>query len=133
MDDLEGGLGGESTTVLGIRDARMIEQAVQQRWPIPEHIRAALPQIMGEILIDTKTSKRHKIAAAKTLISADNSNLKAEATAAIQKLEQEVDERRELVETGGINVRTGEPTGGSSAAKANGSDVDPEAKPDVGI
>jgi hypothetical protein len=39
MSEPEGGLGGNLGPVRGIRDIRLVERALRERWPIPKAIR----------------------------------------------------------------------------------------------
>ncbi len=70
--DPSGGLGG------GSRDTHLIEKAIRQRWPIPEHLRQLLPEALGEIAIDPDKSDRNRIAAVRALTAMDALNLAQE-------------------------------------------------------
>lgn len=72
----QGGLGGESTR--GIRDTRMIEKAIRERWPIPEGKRPAIAQMLCDVAESKDASDRGKIAAAKALIEIDKLNMEQE-------------------------------------------------------
>jgi hypothetical protein len=120
MDAASGGSGGEPAPAYrqDVKGTRLVEKALHQRWNIPEHLRDSLPAAMGVILLSKDSSPRNKIAAAKVLIAADNSNVKAEEAAKLDALQAEVDELRERVEGGG-NGDAGDTSGGGQAAAEN--------------
>jgi hypothetical protein len=74
--ETKGGLGGESK--LAIRDTRLIEAAVRQRWPIDDAKRKPLMDRMLRIALNPKSSAREATSAARTIIHADRHNLEQE-------------------------------------------------------
>lgn len=66
----EGGLGGD----FGIRDTRLLERAVRERWPIKAEAREALVERMVKIVTDLTTSPREATAAVKALVGMERQN-----------------------------------------------------------
>lgn len=64
------GAGGDA-----LWDARTLERAMNERWPIPDDIRADSIHRMHEIVNDPGAKKREWIAAVRALIAADARNL----------------------------------------------------------
>lgn len=125
----EGGKGGTSA-LPQTSDTRLLERALRERWKIPDHIRAALPAAMGVILLSKDTSNRNKIAAARALISADDSNVKAEAAAEITELRDEVAALRRELQGGQGDGGAGEPETGRADASGGGPEPSPDAGPE---
>jgi hypothetical protein len=63
---------------MGIRDTRMIERALRERWPIKPEFREKIMNALIAILADKNTSPREKTAAARALMHADSLNLEQE-------------------------------------------------------
>jgi hypothetical protein len=63
---------------MGIRDTRMMERALRERWPIKPEFREKIMNALIAILADKNTSPREKTAAARALMHADAINLEAE-------------------------------------------------------
>src|SRR5262245_56401964 len=87
-----GGLGGETLLRVvdprrGIRDTRLIERALRERWAIPPEAYAEVPEAMLAVLRGSK-SERERIAAAKALLSAGQHNL------AVARLEAEAEREK---------------------------------------
>ena len=61
-----------------IRETRLWEKALKERWNIPEAMRGAIIRELGRIIIDTTASRREKTAAARALIAADAQNIEVE-------------------------------------------------------
>ena len=61
-----------------IRDTRLWEKALKERWPIPDAMRGAIIRELGRIIIDASASRREKTAAAKALMAADAQNIEME-------------------------------------------------------
>lgn len=61
-----------------IRQTRLWERALKERWPIPEAMRSGIVKALGKILIDPETSPREKTAAARALMAADAQNIEME-------------------------------------------------------
>ncbi len=59
-------------------DTRLLEQAIKQRWPIPDDVRLKVGQTMGAIITDGEASIRNKISAIRTLATLDALNLEQE-------------------------------------------------------
>lgn len=57
-----------------IRDVRMIQRAMEQRWPIKPEYRQALVARLVKIIADPKSSPREVTAASKALIAAEAQN-----------------------------------------------------------
>ena len=75
----QGGSGGGSTTTIGggvptIRDTRMEERAIRQRWPISDKTRQKVIERMEQILECRPAKRREKIAAARAIIAAESQN-----------------------------------------------------------
>ncbi len=88
MSQPEGGLGGNFVPGRGIRDTRLVERALRERWPIPKAIRKPLVERLAEIVEDTASSPREVISAAKAILSASKLNLET-ITATIKAREHE--------------------------------------------
>ncbi len=102
MRQPEGGLGGNLAPGRGIRDTRLVERALRERWPIPGRIRKPLIERLYEIVEDTGSSPREVTSAAKAILSASELNLEAiastikareheELAAAVAELRRRVD------------------------------------------
>jgi hypothetical protein len=76
-----------------IRETRLWEKALKERWPIPEAMRGVIVKSLGKILVDAESSPREKTAAARALMAADQQNIEME------KMEQadEHEQRARLV------------------------------------
>jgi len=61
-----------------IRDTRLWEKALRERWPIPEAMRGVIVKTLAKILIDPESSNREKTAAARALMHADAQNIEME-------------------------------------------------------
>lgn len=68
--------GGDYDSVLapGIRNTRMIERAITQRWPIDPAKRPALLQRQIDIALDPNVSAREATSAFKTILEAEKQN-----------------------------------------------------------
>jgi hypothetical protein len=75
MSQSEGGLGGNLAPGRGIRDTRLVERAIRERWPIRRSIRGPLIERLAEIVQDTESSPREVTSAAKAILSASKINL----------------------------------------------------------
>jgi hypothetical protein len=62
----------------GIRDTRLIERAIRQRWPIPENMRQALIERQIEIATSVEVSPREATSAFNAVMAADKQNQAAE-------------------------------------------------------
>ncbi len=63
---------------MGIRDTRMMERALRERWPIKPEFREKIMNALIAILADKNASPREKTSAARALMHADSINLEAE-------------------------------------------------------
>lgn len=118
---------------MGIRDTRLLERALTQKWPISEKHQQAVVAILVNILADPEASPREKTAAARALMAANSQNLE------IERIEQadEHEHRARLVEiakhlgfeqmsrlasANGITLAgsDGQPVGEREAASLNG-------------
>ena len=70
----DGGLGGPPCE---IRDARLMERALRERWPISDEARANVVERLSEIVAKPGAKRRERIAAARALIAADALNVQA--------------------------------------------------------
>jgi hypothetical protein len=61
-----------------MRQTRLWERALRERWPIPEAMRSVIVKSLGKILLDANSSAREKTAAAKALMAADSLNVQQE-------------------------------------------------------
>jgi hypothetical protein len=118
-----------SDGVDGIRTTRLLERAVRERWPIPEHLRQAIIDRQVEIATDPKYDAREATSAAKTVIAADRINQQEEQgpKAGAQHLHlhqhddglgEEERERRLLSLLARIKERLGADARGDTAAPA---------------
>lgn len=98
-----GGLGG--TSGRGVRDARLVERAVRERWPIPNALRGPLINRLAGIVQDPESSPREATAAARAILTASKINLDGidatikaqsheELTAKLAELEARDEEQR---------------------------------------
>ncbi len=106
MSQPEGGLGGNLAPGRGIRDTRLAERALRERWPIPRAIRRPLIERLYEIVEDTASSPREVTSAAKAILAASKLNL--EAIAATMKAR----EHEELIQRVAELERHSESQGG---------------------
>lgn len=83
-DEGEGGSGGESAP--NLRETRLQEKAIRERWPIPVDVRIKILRRLVKIVDDDawdddpwlKPNNREVIAASRALLSADKLNLDRE-------------------------------------------------------
>jgi hypothetical protein len=59
----------------GIRETRLVERALRERWPIPEALRGPLIDRLSKIVTDPAASPREATAAARAILSASKINL----------------------------------------------------------
>ena len=71
--DDAGGLGGFSRR--DIRDIRLVERALRERWPIPKALRGPLIERLAGIVQDPEASPREAISAARAILQASKINL----------------------------------------------------------
>jgi hypothetical protein len=57
-----------------IRDTRFIRKAFEQRWPIPDSLRAGLVKAMIGIVADANASPRERTSAFKAILAAEKQN-----------------------------------------------------------
>ena len=76
-----------------IRDLRMIQKAMEQRWPIKQEYREALVKRLIRIIADPASSPREVTAASKALIAADSVNIADD-----RKIQEEHKRKLELIE-----------------------------------
>lgn len=67
-----------SAAAASMRETRMIERALRQRWPIKEEWRATLLERQARIASDPGSSPREATSAFKAILAADQINLNAE-------------------------------------------------------
>lgn len=58
-----------------IRDIRMIQKAMEQRWPIKQEYKEALVKRLMRIIADPKSSPREVTAASRALMAAEQQNI----------------------------------------------------------
>jgi hypothetical protein len=73
---IDGG-GGALSAGESKRTADLVRRAIKERWPIPEHLRERLPEILASIA-EKSTDDRARVAAGKTLLEADKLNQEQE-------------------------------------------------------
>lgn len=69
---LQGGLGGRAELIdrrTACRDLKMIRQAINNGWLIPERAMAELPEKMLELALSSASDDRARVSAAKVLVS----------------------------------------------------------------
>ena len=66
---------------MSIRDTRLIEKALRERWPIKPEFREKITYSLIAVIADKNSPARAKIAAARALMYADSLNLEAEKIA----------------------------------------------------
>jgi hypothetical protein len=87
-----------------MKDTRLIERALHERWPIPQTLRRPLVERLGKIIQDPDASPREVVSAARAVLAASRINLEAlsvvakvregeEIIARIDELEKKVDEQ----------------------------------------
>lgn len=79
----KGGMGaarnpGPSAAAASMRETRMIEKAIRQRWPIKDEWRVILLERQAKIASDPGSSPREATSAFKAILAADQINLNAE-------------------------------------------------------
>jgi hypothetical protein len=67
--------GGVSAKRVRLEETRMLERALRERWPIPEHYREAIVTRQIRIAIDPGSSSREATSAARCLVSMEGQNL----------------------------------------------------------
>ena len=91
-------MGGNLGPGRGIRDTRLVERALRERWPIPKAIRKPLIERLAEIVADTASSPREVISAARAILSASKLNLETIAATIKAREHEELIERLEELE-----------------------------------
>jgi hypothetical protein len=87
-----------------MKDARLVERALRERWPIPKAIRKPLVDRLNKIIQDTQSSPREVVSAARAILAASRINLESSAVAAklreteelvawVEELEKRLDEQ----------------------------------------
>jgi hypothetical protein len=71
--------GGSSVRRDRMKDARMIERAIREDWPITDEDRAPLMKRMIKIALSEDSSPREAVAACKAVLSASQVNLESVA------------------------------------------------------
>ena len=104
MNEPEGGSLGGGTPRQRMKDARLVERALRERWPIPKAIRKPLVDRLNKIIQDTQSSPREVVSAARAILAASRINLESSAVAAklreteelvawVEELEKRLDEQ----------------------------------------
>ncbi len=102
-----------------IRETRLWERALKERWPIPDAMRGVIVKTLAKILIDPEASAREKTAAARALMHADAMNIEMEKMHQADEHEQRArlveiakhigfSEVASLASTAGINLEIDE-------------------------
>jgi hypothetical protein len=73
-----------------MKDARLVERALRERWPVPQALRRPLVERLGKIVQDPKASPREAVAAARALLAASRINLESTAVAAKLRETEEI-------------------------------------------
>ena len=103
MNEPEGGSLGGGTPRQRMKDARLVERALRERWPVPQALRRPLIERLGKIAQDPGASPREAVAAARAILAASRINLERlgvvarvgeieEIAALLGELEKKVDE-----------------------------------------
>ena len=66
-----------------IRNTRLIERALRERWPIPKRLRGAVVATLRDVPGYSDASRRERVAACRALIGASKVNLDAIRTATL--------------------------------------------------
>jgi hypothetical protein len=98
MSTTLGGSGGDSGFT--IRDARLVERALREHWPIPEALRGRVIDCLGAIVDDAKAGPRAVTAAARALLGASRINLEGVAAAMKADEYESLRDRVEALERG---------------------------------
>lgn len=98
MSEPEGGSGGSCRPGRGIRETRLVERAIRERWPIPTKIRRPLIERLFEIIEDTESSPREVTSAAKAILSASKLNLESIAATMKAQNHEEFEDRLTALE-----------------------------------
>lgn len=77
-DDLKGGQGPDEVAKPNTRDARLLERAVKQRWPLSESAKARAVEVVTEIIDDPDSSERAKIASVRAMATMESQNMEQE-------------------------------------------------------
>jgi hypothetical protein len=83
---------------MAIRDTRLVERALRERWPIPKSSRAVVIAKLVEVMNDSASSPRERVAACRALISASKANLDGIRTASLVQRFRQDDERFAMAE-----------------------------------
>jgi hypothetical protein len=100
-----------------IRDIRMMQRALEQRWPIKPEYRDAIIRKLVQVVVDPSSSARESVAAAKGLIAAEAQNQKDEQTAILHS-----DRNRflEIAQRLGLSPHTPRVSGGGTGNDIEG-------------
>jgi hypothetical protein len=63
---------------MGLKDTRLLERAIRNGWPIPDHLRSQVIQELVGVFDDIEASPREKISAARAIMAADQLNIERE-------------------------------------------------------
>jgi hypothetical protein len=81
-----------------MKDARLVERALRERWPIPKALRKPLIERLNEIVQDTASSPREVTSAAKAILEASKINMAAIGTVIKARQAEDFAERLEELE-----------------------------------
>ena len=59
---------------MSVKDTRLIAKALEQRWPVPNELRASLVRQMMAIVADKSASPRERTSAFKAILAAEKQN-----------------------------------------------------------
>ena len=88
-----------------VRDTRMIQKAMEQRWPIRPEYRDALIKRLLRILADPQSSPREATSAAKALMAAERQNQEDEHKVIDVELQRRDNELSQIAIELGIDPR----------------------------
>ena len=100
MDEnpIGGNWGDDARQTQSMKNTRLLELALSERWNVPQEIRAPIIERLKTIAMDEYTSPREAISAAKALLSASRLNLDTIAVAMKAEEHEELIDRIEELE-----------------------------------
>jgi hypothetical protein len=81
-----------------MKDARLVERALRESWPVPQALRRPVIERLGKIAQDPGASPREAVAAARALLAASRINLESTAVAAKLRETEKIDARLDELE-----------------------------------
>ena len=106
-----------------IRDTRMMQKALEQRWPISPEYREGVIKRLMRIIADPASSPREVTAASKALMAAEQQN-QSDEQHIDHRLDHERDRILSLLETGGAGAdRIIVDAGGAAGIESRGAAI----------